>query len=447
MQVFNRIRLFQKFGRIFVVAASVAFWAPFSDAAIFRTLSADAEGPRVVLVAPMPTHSGSIGVAKQVETLPLQKGQLTFVELERGETAEDLPALLESFSFTDADRPDWLWIHRSLLNDSIDKPVIRFSAEAGDEWAEVLKKRFEGKATVEKEGISESLQALSGNGIVMIEHPDRSRESRRVRHTRILVVELLRQVEMIAPDEVFEWERLKTGNENLVALYDAEGIGGAGPNNLGRIVSRIGDASLYRVCGEDIREGALAPAATVIFPGGSGGGIGRALEEKGRKIVRDYVMNGGGYLGVCAGAYFAASGLDVYLHAVDLQHSQPWRRGRDMVEIELTAEGQKFFGTDQTVLTTRYANGPVFLAEDQEGEGDPEFQVLATFKTPSTDRNGIVREEMVGQAAIGARAFGDGRLLIISPHPESHEEHDDLVGRGISWTMGPGSSESGARMN
>ncbi|MEX2381293.1 MAG: hypothetical protein WD490_02830, partial [Opitutales bacterium] len=72
----------------------------------------------------------------------------------------------------------------------------------------------------------------------------------------------------------------------------------------------------------------------------------------------------------------------------------------------------------------------------QEGDGDPAFTVLARFKTPSTDKNGIVREEMVGEAAVGSRAYGDGRVLIISPHPESHAEHYDFVARALTWTMG-----------
>ena len=42
---------------------------------------------------------------------------------------------------------------------------------------------------------------------------------------------------------------------------------------------------------------------------------------------------------------------------------------------------------------------------------------------------------MVGQAAIGAVRYGKGRLLIVSPHPESHEEHHGLVARAIEWTL------------
>src|SRR5690606_8853243 len=110
------------------------------------------------------------------------------------------------------------------------------------------------------------------------------------------------------------------------------------------------NAVLYRVCGEDIRDGALAAADVLIFPGGSGRGIGNGIQEKGREEVLNFIRNGGGYLGVCAGAYFAASGSDVYLHAIELKHSQPWPRGRGLIEIELTPEGQKLLGADKTVL-------------------------------------------------------------------------------------------------
>lgn len=412
--------------------------APLVSAAHYRTLAGPSEGgPHAILVSPLPSYPNSLGVAKQMETLSLANGRLTFVELDSEETAEGLPAALGAVAFRGENRPHWLWIQRRELNESLKKPLIRITPETADALAAELPGLFEDKVTIQTGGIAEEFSKLAKRGVVTIEYPKDSRESRRTRYTRLLALHLLQRAKMLEPTNGYDWTGLQTYGEKRVALYDAEGIGGSGPGNLERIVnSRLDNAVLYRVCGEDIRDGALAAADVVIFPGGSGRGIGNGIQEKGREEVLNFIRNGGGYLGVCAGAYFAASGSDVYLHAIELKHSQPWPRGRGLIEIELTPEGQKLLGADKTVLETRYANGPVFLPVDQEGNGDEHFKVLATFKTPSTDRGGVVRTEMVGQAAIGAREYGDGRMLIVSPHPESHEEHYDLVARAISWTMG-----------
>lgn len=421
-----------------VVALSLfTLFAGTLSAANIVTVRADAgDGPHAVLVVPASPHDKSIGIAKQIETVPLARGRLTIVETDGEPDAAKLAGVLASASASGENQPDWLWVHHGAVSDNeSSNPVIRIAIADDGALAKIMEGALETESTVTTE-LPDGLGELAGRGVVTVEYAKGARLSRQVRYTRQWTVALLREAGMIAAQTDFRWEALTAQADHLIALYDAEGIGGAGPKNLERIADdRIDSAGIYRVCGEDIREGALGPAATSIFPGGSGRGIGNGLDEEGREMLRKYIASGGGYVGVCAGAYFAGSGLDDYLHAIDLRHSQPWRRGRDMVEIELTSEGKALFGDEKTVLETRYNNGPVFLPVDQEDGGDSNFVTLATFKTPSTDSKGVVREEMVGQAAVGSLTYGDGRVLIISPHPESHTEHYDFVARAIRWTM------------
>ncbi len=113
-----------------------------------------------------------------------------------------------------------------------------------------------------------------------------------------------------------------------LALYDAEGVGYYGSTLLDRAVDETTlDARTLAVCGEDLREGILDRCTGVLFPGGSGKGIARALHPDGVQRVRDFVANGGGYFGVCAGAYFAASGMPEYSGMMPLKHGQPIREG------------------------------------------------------------------------------------------------------------------------
>ncbi len=399
----------------------------------------DPEGPHVVLVVPVAAHEASIGIACQVATLPLQRGTLTVIQADRVLEQDRLGELLKRSLPVD-ERPNWIWVHQGIVqNDDagqkITAPTIHVQAADVDPLRKTAARIIPTEVTVAVID-RESLNQSASCGVAFFAYPSGTPPSRQIRYTRLLVTALLRDLQLLADDAAFCWQRLRDGCDRLIALYDAEGIGGGGPVNLERIAAQqLRQVRIYRVCGEDIREGALSVAATSIFPGGSGRGIGNGLQSEGRERLREFIEAGGGYLGVCAGAYFAGSGLENYLHAIPLIHSQPWARGRAMLEIELTDEGRQLLGTDQRVLTTRYNNGPIFLDSEQPDGGDPEFMVLARFKTPSTDSRGNTRDEMVGQAAIGARALGQGRILIISPHPESHRQHDPLVARAIQWTM------------
>lgn len=262
-------------------------------------------------------------------------------------------------------------------------------------------------------------------------------QSRVDRFTRLFVRELLSEFEMQPTTESFE--KAITRGDLSFALYDCEGVGGSGPRMLETIISNqpMGATVTY-VCPEDIREGVLAHFDGVLFPGGSGRGIANALEAEGQEAVRTFVNAGGGYVGICAGAYLPTCRIDGYLNMVGAYHNQPWRKGGGQVDIELTPEGEAIFGADFRTFVTRYNNGPIFGHEDgltPEGDFAP-IQVLAHFRSATT--NPVTKQEsteMIDQAAITATEFGAGRMLLISPHPETHRELDPMMARGLLWSV------------
>ncbi|MDB4662390.1 BPL-N domain-containing protein [Verrucomicrobiales bacterium] len=106
----------------------------------------------------------------------------------------------------------------------------------------------------------------------------------------------------------------------------------------------------------------MAKVDVLIQPGGSGGKQGRALEESGRKAVRDFVRGGGGYLGVCGGAYLATNDYDWSLDLIDAKvvDRRHWARGKGTVKLQLSPAGTKFFGQESDELSIYYAQGPLF---------------------------------------------------------------------------------------
>lgn len=275
-------------------------------------------------------------------------------------------------------------------------------------------------------------------------HPRGGRsKARQFRHVRRFMAVALAEFGMLeaadAEGAPSPWPR-DFPAEPVLALYDAEGTGGSGCASLERVV----DSTTLRhrvlvVCPEDVREGGLRGAAAVIFPGGSGGGIARALQPAGVAEVRRFVEAGGGYVGICAGAYFAGSGLESYAALVPWRHTQPWAKGRATLDVTLTEAGRRLLGDEFARFTTRYHNGPVYpdvLGQARRAGATTTPLVLGEFATASKDDKGVVHEAMVGTPAIVADTCGKGRVLLLSPHPESHAALNLLVARALAWAVG-----------
>jgi len=225
----------------------------------------------------------------------------------------------------------------------------------------------------------------------------------------------------------------------VVGNYDAEGVGYGGSTLLDRAVDETSLAvRLLPVCPEDIREDALQGAVGVLFPGGSGRAIADALQPEGVAKVRDFVSAGGGYYGVCAGAYFANSGRPEYAGLMHLKHHQPWRKGKGMLKVALTKEGERLLGKEFAGFETRYNCGPVFteIGDPPPGSSCQRVNILANFASAVTDAQGIAHEEMIGTPAILYGQWGRGHVVTVSPHPESHPQLAVLVARAIGLSLG-----------
>jgi hypothetical protein len=225
-----------------------------------------------------------------------------------------------------------------------------------------------------------------------------------------------------------------------VALYDAGGTGGNGVRNLAGILDADPHAAVHHVGPPDVAGGALGQFDVVIFPGGSGSAEARALGEKGRGAVRAFVRDGGGYIGICAGAFLSSANYEWSLGLLNNRtiRGKLWKRGGGTVRMELTDEGRRIFGDRRGLLDVRYVNGPILLPAGVKGM--PAFRPLAVFRSEIC-RCEEQKGTMVGTPAIIAAPFGKGRALAISPHPESARELHFLIAGAVRWVAGrPGPS-------
>jgi predicted deacylase len=217
----------------------------------------------------------------------------------------------------------------------------------------------------------------------------------------------------------------------LVALYDSEGSFGAGVK---KVTEQLGKSPRVRLAifkPEDFRAGKLEGYNVVIFTGGSGSKQGAAVGEDGRAKINQFVQNGGGYLGICAGAYLACENYTWGLKIIDAKTASPkWLRGKGNVQIELTDQGRAIFGDWQGAFTILYANGPIL--KPAEVESIPDFEPLAYFRTELAEHD-TPKGIMVNSPAIVAGHFGKGRVICSSPHPEQTTGLEDFVPKAIQW--------------
>ncbi|MHC2994694.1 MAG: hypothetical protein IBV53_04230 [Candidatus Atribacteria bacterium] len=158
------------------------------------------------------------------------------------------------------------------------------------------------------------------------------------------------------------------------------------------------EISYFKLDDEAIKEGELKNCYILIIPGGYTLRLVRGLGKKGLEVIRKFVYNGGGYIGICAGAYLAAERVEILmkppgLGIIDIKNKR--RRGIGTKKIFLKDHPiTKGIGKE---LTIRYQNGPDIIIRGEAEE-------VAYYKN--------------GTTAIATASYGIGKVIIFSPHPE-----------------------------
>ncbi len=193
------------------------------------------------------------------------------------------------------------------------------------------------------------------------------------------------------------------------------------------ILNREHRLEYHTVNAESIRDGVLENADVLLVPGGRGSFKGKELGDAGRLRIREFVQRGGGYVGICGGAFLAASGQD---WSLELVGSRPLvgvvpcgakgaqsmtDRGSGTVWVQLSSLGQGLLSMTDSPVPLRYTSGPVFGGGF--GSELAEFVVLARYDSELVECE-LQRYTMIHRPAIIAAHYGSGHVMLFSPHPE-----------------------------
>ncbi|QDU83077.1 Succinylglutamate desuccinylase / Aspartoacylase family protein [Planctomycetes bacterium Pla163] len=338
--------------------------------------------------------------------------------------------LHEGYHFTQIEPKS---VGSSIISDASPASLARAAAMVGELNASIAdeKKHFIVKNTAVSGSLARAAHDVLGIPSMILETTTKGQAvAFRARQHRILVATFLTGLGMLdhGPDVLVGTEA--DPDETLVALYASAGVGGVGPDRLEELLEAAGPDDgrfeVRRVCASDIRAGVLAEFDVVVFPGGSGSAQANSIGADGRDAVRAFVEGGGGYVGICAGAYLAANNYSWSLGILDADvvDREHWARGEGNVDVELTSRGASTLEAESRDLVLRYANGPIFAPARDPNL--PDYRVLAWFRG-EVEKAGVPGGVMPNTPAIVSGRFGTGRVVCSSPHPEQSAGCEALV--------------------
>jgi len=186
-----------------------------------------------------------------------------------------------------------------------------------------------------------------------------------------------------------------------VAIY--AGIGAALAKDVELALGKI-KVTYQRIGESDIKRNKLKDYSILTIPGGYTQEYVRVLSGDGFKNIREFVRNGGTYIGICAGAYIATSRVEVPDHPIgigiiDIDN----KRETDMRirSIEIVNPNHPIAKGCPSKINIWYQNGPMISPGNN-------VDVIAIYE------NNV--------AAIVVSTHGKGKVIIFSPHPEGSIE-------------------------
>ncbi|MFA0833604.1 MAG: BPL-N domain-containing protein [Methanobacterium formicicum] len=167
-----------------------------------------------------------------------------------------------------------------------------------------------------------------------------------------------------------------------------------------------------------INSNTLSGYDILIMPGGNS-----ATYVQGTNIddeaIKQFLNQGKGYLGICAGAYAASNsvdgdysgwGLASQVNTIDVSFE-------GLVEITPTSSGSTLLNSSE--ISLYHLNGPVMYATGSSA---------SSFASYSDNETGYQ-----GYSAIMGESYGSGRVLLSGSHPELDPQNSQLLVQMILW--------------
>ena len=243
----------------------------------------------------------------------------------------------------------------------------------------------------------------------------------------------------------FPLQLFSNNKQSRIAIYCDKGVGEPGKsreyvNDLKSVFNVLEpDVKIFIYNAKKIIDKKLSNIDVIIFPGGSGGKQSKSLGPRGRKVVRQFVQNGGGYIGICAGAYLAQAinigrpDYSLQLSSVQIfKNALHWNRGEGIAKIYITKEGRQLLPEldGKKYVNIIYNNGPLLLKSSRK---KMKFKTLMKFSSDIYHNIPESKGESPGKIFLLKEKKGKGIVILVSGHPEATPGFRWLLPRMARW--------------
>lgn len=189
---------------------------------------------------------------------------------------------------------------------------------------------------------------------------------------------------------------------------------------------------------DDVNKNSLSGYEMICFPGGNMYDYGQTISDKGKANIVQFVQDGGAYIGICAGAYFAAEKVI-------------WQGTEIPTEPLKIFAGTSIGPLDNIVPYPAYGMCKVNIVDHNhpitQSESDSIWVLYywGPALTPDTDATVAVlgRYDITKQPAMISFEYYSGRVFLMGTHPEFEEDSDrdgtnfadSLDDRGSDWNI------------
>ncbi len=233
---------------------------------------------------------------------------------------------------------------------------------------------------------------------------------------------------------------------NSIALYSDNGAAESCVNATKNMFEWMG-YTVKLITADYIDKKDLDNFSMICFPGGDMYRYSIDISSSGKEKIRNFISNGGGYIGICGGAYF--TGEKVFWQGNQLP-MEPLSifpgitRGPVdeiapypncvMCEVNIVNHTNPIIESEKDSVWIQYCYGPMFLPNENSN-----VEILGEY-------------EIGDSPSIIAFEYGHGRVFIIGTHPEFEEDSDrdgyppednmddlgsdwDLMKRATDWCL------------
>jgi glutamine amidotransferase-like uncharacterized protein len=189
---------------------------------------------------------------------------------------------------------------------------------------------------------------------------------------------------------------------------------------------------------EDINNGGFENCSALCIPGGDMYAYSQDISSAGKENIMRFIQEGGGYIGICGGAYFAAEkvewrGSQLEMATLNLfsgtasgpiEEIAPYPE-YTMCKVDIVNHVHPITRSENDSMTILYYWGPAFSAST-----DSNVTILGCY-------------EKGNRTAILAFPFYQGRVFLIGTHPEIEEGNsrdgvqfgNDLIDPDSEWNL------------